>query len=377
MPEQFQQKVQYLCNAIPEEEWSGVLFYTINGSIREPETLSVNLEDILPMDKGSKAYTEYNLDDRFMDYIMEDEIRMTYKVGHIHSHNSMGVFFSGTDMEELDENSESHNFYLSLIVNNFMAFKAKIGFRGKAETYVVTPFIALDENGKSYEIDKKKLKVTKEKLYVLDCEVITEGETLSVDESFASHVTHIIDEAKKTPINTWSNNMYNPHNYNANQGIKPSAPATTIKNKQQYNKQYNKQVTFFNKEEDKNFDLMELAESKGLTDVERFVMTLINGGATPDYKTTRDVSDMLLYYTVQRQKNLDGSVLATNCLEILPNLYYTFFEDGVQNNLDFPDIMEELVELLEEEVLIYPVVEQLIVGLKILVTDFEKNGATN
>lgn len=44
------------------------------------------------------------------------------RIGHIHSHNTMGVFFSGTDWGELEDNAPNHNYYLSLIVNNFMDF---------------------------------------------------------------------------------------------------------------------------------------------------------------------------------------------------------------------------------------------------------------
>jgi hypothetical protein len=45
------------------------------------------------------GFTSYDLDNRFIDYLMEDPKRMKFKVGHIHSHNIMSVFFSGTDME--------------------------------------------------------------------------------------------------------------------------------------------------------------------------------------------------------------------------------------------------------------------------------------
>ena len=48
------------------------------------------------------------------------DVRSQWKVGHIHSHNVMRVFFSGTDMDELHDNAPSHNFYVSLIVNNLL-----------------------------------------------------------------------------------------------------------------------------------------------------------------------------------------------------------------------------------------------------------------
>jgi len=41
----------------------------------------------------------------------------------------MDAYFSGTDMDELNENSAHHNWYLSVVVNNMGKFVAKIGYR--------------------------------------------------------------------------------------------------------------------------------------------------------------------------------------------------------------------------------------------------------
>jgi hypothetical protein len=48
----------------------------------------------------------------------------------------MNVFFSGTDMGELNDNSPKHNIYLSLIVNNYLDMTAKLAFIGKPYSYV-------------------------------------------------------------------------------------------------------------------------------------------------------------------------------------------------------------------------------------------------
>ncbi len=99
MPKHILHKIQFLCKSIPKVEWSGALFYSIEGSIKNPATFKITLEDILPLDMGTAAYTTYQLDDRFIDYLEEDwDVRTTWKVGHIHSHNVMRVFFSGTDL---------------------------------------------------------------------------------------------------------------------------------------------------------------------------------------------------------------------------------------------------------------------------------------
>lgn len=59
----------------------------------------------------------------------------------------MGVFFSGTDDDELIENSEFHNFYFSLIVNNKNEMCAKVAFRAKLTSSVNTTVYYKDENG--------------------------------------------------------------------------------------------------------------------------------------------------------------------------------------------------------------------------------------
>src|SRR5690606_25480839 len=111
-----------------------------------------------PMDKGSSAFTEYDFDERFVEYLMEDEERITYKVGHVHSHHNMAVFFSGTDTQELLDNAGAHNFYLSLIVNNRKEMTAKVAFEAGGEMHdQEVPMFSLDENGEKYQVGTTKL----------------------------------------------------------------------------------------------------------------------------------------------------------------------------------------------------------------------------
>ena len=126
MPEKVYNQIQYLCREIAKEEWSGILFYKIEGSIQDIENFKIILEDILPLNKGTQAYTEYTFDERVIEHMEENEHLEECRMGHIHSHNTMGVFFSATDWSELEDNVVNHNYYLSLIVNNFMDFCAKL-----------------------------------------------------------------------------------------------------------------------------------------------------------------------------------------------------------------------------------------------------------
>lgn len=101
-------------------EWSGILKYKIlEGSIEDPENLIILAEDLLLMDIGSSAYTEYDFDtsdEKVANFILDAQLNGS-KYGHIHSHHNMRCYFSGTDMGELHDNAPNHDVYLSLIVN--------------------------------------------------------------------------------------------------------------------------------------------------------------------------------------------------------------------------------------------------------------------
>lgn len=195
MPKQFLEKVKYLCNRIHDVEWSGVLFYSLNGSIRDPKNLEIVLQDILPLDKGTKTFTSYDLDERYIDYVMDNPEVMEWNVGHIHSHNSMGVFFSHTDMEELYDNAPNHNMYLSLIVNNRMDFKAKVATIGVV-TQPIT-YTLNDEKGETYNVSIKG-KDKGEALFLYNCNVISEESVLDVPESFMDKVKALFVKKPKT-----------------------------------------------------------------------------------------------------------------------------------------------------------------------------------
>lgn len=193
-------QIQYLCKEIPNQEWSGVLFYEVLGTIKDPSNMRVILRDILPLDKGSSAATSYDFDTRFVDYMMENEELEDYKIGHIHSHNNMGVFFSGTDLEELQDNAPNHNYYFSFIVNNKMDFQGKIAtvLTAQLPTEEVT-FEAKDEEGVLYATVKEPLKKEITRLLVYDCD-IESAVAPSLTSSFLENVSKIIK--KYSPVGT-------------------------------------------------------------------------------------------------------------------------------------------------------------------------------
>lgn len=203
MPSKVLQQIQYLCKNIAKVEWSGILFYTIEGSIKDPSNLKINLEHILPLDMGSAAYTEYDFDARYIDFLEEDfDVRSKWTVGQIHSHHCMSVFFSGTDSAELNDNASCHNFYLSLIVNNYMDFIAKVGTIGEARKEdIIVPYNAQDENGEWYEMEVANFKVDAKKLFVYKCVIVTPAKEITVDEGFSKNVAIImLPKPKPLPV---------------------------------------------------------------------------------------------------------------------------------------------------------------------------------
>lgn len=135
--EHLQDQITYLCRKISDVEWSGVLFYTTEGEFGTPGFTCIG-QGLFLMDIGSSAYTEYSPDSDLVQFMMKNPKYLDMNKGHIHSHNSMSVFFSGTDSGEIHDNSAFHNIYLSLIVNNSNDMVAKICFRATQEESTIT-----------------------------------------------------------------------------------------------------------------------------------------------------------------------------------------------------------------------------------------------
>lgn len=133
------------------------------------------------MDKGTKSYTEYNWDEAVVEYQMDNPEAIDWLKGHIHSHNDFNVFFSGTDWSELNDNCPQHNFYLSLIVNNYLEMTAKIAF-----TATPNRFSCLDEQGKPYNLSVKLSDDSELDpfMFVYECDIQYKKEEIIVPDIF-------------------------------------------------------------------------------------------------------------------------------------------------------------------------------------------------
>lgn len=123
-------KVKTLCTEIPSNEWSGFIFYTYEGNLFEEVTCKVI--DLILLDIDSPTYTEFDpgKDERFMDYAIDKGYlgNDNIKIGLMHSHQSMSVFFSGTDESTLIEHGLNFDMFLSVIVNNRLEVESKLAF---------------------------------------------------------------------------------------------------------------------------------------------------------------------------------------------------------------------------------------------------------
>lgn len=118
-----EKKVRTLCKLLPNNEWSGAAFYTY---IKENEETVILVKDFFLQDVGSQVYTEYDLNGDVAAYYADHiESLIGCKIGGLHSHNTMGTFFSGTDMATLHEVGKGMNNLLSIIVNNAGTYSAK------------------------------------------------------------------------------------------------------------------------------------------------------------------------------------------------------------------------------------------------------------
>lgn len=114
-----------MCDKLPNNEWSGILFYKYKGSFKE-NNISFEAVDFLLMDIGSSGFTEFDMNADVSAYMVEKPELLDCKTGLIHSHAAMNTFFSSTDINTLETEGNEKTHFLSLIVNNAGTYSAKI-----------------------------------------------------------------------------------------------------------------------------------------------------------------------------------------------------------------------------------------------------------
>lgn len=124
---ELEQKIRYYLDRFPRDEYSGTLFYTVSGSF-ETEDLVINAFDFLLQDIGTSGYTEFNQSPDVIGYMVEHPELLDEKVyqGLMHSHHTLGAFFSGTDLATLREEGSDRIHFVSLIIDTKGTYQAAI-----------------------------------------------------------------------------------------------------------------------------------------------------------------------------------------------------------------------------------------------------------
>lgn len=122
--QELEDKIRYMCNRFPNNEWSGVLFYTYTGSFKD-NNLQLTAVDFYLMDYGSATYTEFDMSPDICTYMCDNNL-LDCQQALIHSHDTMATFFSNTDTDTLLQEGSNRNSFLSLIVNNAGNYTAAI-----------------------------------------------------------------------------------------------------------------------------------------------------------------------------------------------------------------------------------------------------------
>lgn len=308
------------------------MFYSVTGSIKDPANFKIEIEDILPLDMGTSVFTSYDLDERFIDYLMEDPKRMKFKVGHIHSHNIMSVFFSGTDMEELNDSAPAYNYYLSLIVNNYMDMTAKVAFVANATaTIQKVDYVSLDENGKPFSMSQKDFTFEKEILYMYDCGITVPSIDIVVEDSFAKKVAvllvpkPVVKHVPMKPLVPVVNRVLPVH-------IPKGAPQSNL----------NKYKDFFTGSEFSS--LAELIDEEEEEDYEEAAEKLLNFTSSLFSNSTQLISDETLEEVLSSL--IDMEVESIDIAKKVLDLYATNYSSRFPEN-DDTDFIADTYEVLD------------------------------
>lgn len=360
-------KIKFLCKTFPELEWSGRVFYRVEGTISNPTEMCITCVDLVPLNVGTKTYTSYTWEeerDLLIDYQMENDERLddTF-IGLVHSHNSMRVFFSGEDWDELKTNSPNYDYYLSLIVNNAGDREAKIAIVGTAEP---TRFTLKKEQGEAFaiEIPAKEEKI----MFTYNCEI--EVPKIAVTDEFAAMVSKIIirhkekkdkeeEERKaKAIITTGKTPVYQGIGYvrNKQEDYKLYKMREIERNKaglgsedswlQDDNHGLSDPLIYDNLGNDMDERIEEKVQQVLVDTNEEFLCRLLRYGADYNGETVDDtITDIV-------NAEFEEEQYALTVLEFLPRFYNDFYETEPDNDLHnkqgYSTVLENIGDILME-----------------------------
>ena len=192
IPEYVENKIRFLCNKIWTLEWSGVLFYKVEGGFND-KSLTIRCVDIYPMDIGTAGTTEFKVTPDISFYMTDhpELLEVGIYQGLIHSHNTMSSFFSGTDTATLQSEGMDMAHFVSLIVNNAGVYTAGITRRGKCIQKIKEKLVFQSWDEYTQEIEDT-FEVEEDILEWFNLDVI-----IQKPDIFESEITERLEEIKK------------------------------------------------------------------------------------------------------------------------------------------------------------------------------------
>ena len=195
MSKRLMEQVNLLHDYAGNVEWSGPLFYNITGNLSNPDNIKIVAHAMYPMDIGTSGYTEYDFEPEqtmdMHDYYPEI-ITDSWDMGHMHTHHNMKAYFSGTDDQELRDNTPNHAYYVSLIVNHKKEYVARLCVMAKK---TVTGLSAVSYRGidEIDSVNKSEIEYEHDVVYAVDLDVTFDDAQLP----FMAEVSKIIKRKEK------------------------------------------------------------------------------------------------------------------------------------------------------------------------------------
>lgn len=192
-------KIDWLHSMVGNKEWSGELITEEEGNINDLDGWKITAKDIFLADVGTSGFTGYEVDKGSFKSSDIIELYDAYpelltgklKLQHCHTHHGLGIFFSGTDWENLEDRAAVSNYFLMLIVGFDNKWVAKVAFKAKRSggKSVKLDFANNTDGFKAMKIEENN---DKEVLVVMDCKI--ELESLTIDATFAERYNKVVDE---------------------------------------------------------------------------------------------------------------------------------------------------------------------------------------
>lgn len=228
IPTEVEKKIRFLCKNIWDVEWSGILFYKVEGAF-EDKSLTIRCVDLFQMDIGASAYTEFNVSPDMATYMVDHPELLEEGIyqGLIHSHNNMATFFSGTDTATLSAEGNDMAHFVSLIVNNAGKYTAGVTRKYKCVQTVSEKYTYPTWNGEVRE-GVETFDIEEEKLEWFNLDIVFEDATDDFETEMMERLKEIKESKKKVVVPMYKGRNYYSQYDNYGKSIAPTKEVGSI-----------------------------------------------------------------------------------------------------------------------------------------------------